>query len=171
MYERLRTPFVISPGVVLPPGEYRFTRLRYNLMTAARRRLSGNINVSHGNYWSGEAETVSTGLTYKLPPWFSISFNTNQTFARLPQGNFIARIFSSNVNYSASPTLSFSNVIQYDNLSRNLGWQSRARWTVQPGNDVFFVFAQGWLQDRTGGFQFTPQDSKVSAKIQYAARF
>ena len=26
---------------------------------------------------------------YKIPPHFSISFNTNQTFARLPDGNFV----------------------------------------------------------------------------------
>ena len=90
---------------------------------------------------------MTTGVTYKLPPRFTISLNTNQTFARLPEGNFTARIFTSNVSYAASPRLSFSNLIQYDNRSRNLGWQSRVRWTLQPGNDFFFAFNQGWIQE------------------------
>ena len=90
---------------------------------------------------------MTTSLTYKLPPRFTISVSTNQTFARLPEGDFIARIFTSNVNYAASPSLSFSNLIQYDNRSRNLGWQSRVRWTLQPGNDLFFAFNQGWIQE------------------------
>ena len=76
-----------------------------------------------------------------------MSVSTNQTFARLPEGNFIARIFTSNIGYTASPRLSFSNLIQYDNRSRNLGWQSRVRWTLQPGNDFFLAFNQGWIQE------------------------
>ena len=69
--------------------------------------------------------------------------------------------------------LSFSNVVQYDNRSRNLGWQSRARWTLQPGNDVFVAFNQGWVQEfeENRNLRFRAQDSKVSAKFQYSARF
>ena len=60
-YERLFEPFEISPGVFLPPGEYRFTRFRSNLLsTATKRRLSGSINLTCGNYWSGKAEQVTT---------------------------------------------------------------------------------------------------------------
>jgi hypothetical protein len=171
VYERLFAPFVISPGVVLPPGEYRFTRFRTSLASAAKRRLSGSVNLIFGDYWSGRADQVTTSLTYKLPPWFTFTFSANQTFAHLPQGDFIARIFTSTVNYAVSPYLSFSNLIQFDNRSRNLGWQSRVRWTLQPGRDLFFAFSQGWIQDPTGGRGFTPQDSKVSTKFQYTFRF
>jgi hypothetical protein len=172
-YERLFEPFEISPGVILLPGEYRFTRFRSNLLsTATKRRLSGSINLTYGGYWSGKAEQLTTNLTYKLPPRFTISLGTNQTFARLPEGRFIARIFTSTVNYAVSPSLSLSNLIQYDNRSRNLGWQSRIRWTLQPGNDLFFAFNQGWIQDdEIVGRRFRTADSKVSAKFQYSFRF
>jgi hypothetical protein len=172
-YERLFEPFEISPGVILLPGEYRFTRFRSNLLsTAAKRRLSGSVNLTYGGYWSGKAEQVTTNLTYKLPPWLTMTLGTNQTFARLPEGHFIARIFTANVAYSATPSLSLSNLIQYDNRSRNLGWQSRVRWTLQPGNDLFFAFNQGWIQEGDGDRrQFTTQDSRISAKFQYSFRF
>jgi hypothetical protein len=174
-YERLFEPFEISPGVFLQPGEYRFTRFRSNLLsTATKRRLSGSINLSYGGYWSGQAEQLTTGLTFKLPPRFTASVSTNQTFARLPEGDFIARIFTSTVSYAASPSLSLSNLVQYDNRSRNLGWQSRVRWTLQPGNDLFFAFRQGWIQaaqDRGGNLRFRAEDSKLSAKFQYSFRF
>jgi hypothetical protein len=173
IYERLFAPFAISPGVILPVGEYRFTRFRHQAASAARRRLTASLNVSHGPYWSGNAETVQTTVAYKLPPYFNISFTTNQTFARLPQGNFTARILSTTVSYSTSPRLTLSNLIQYDNRSRNMGWQSRARWTLQPGNDLFFVFGQGWIREDTldGGERFRTLDTKVSTKLQYTARF
>jgi hypothetical protein len=170
-YERLFAPFEISRGVILPPGEYRYTRWRTNLQSAAKRRLQGSITWALGTFWSGRADELNTTIQYKVPPGFTISFNTNQTFARLPQGNFTARIFSSTINYAASPFLAFSNLIQYDNVSRNLGWQSRIRWIMRPGNDLFFVFSQGWIQDPAGGYKFTAQDSKISAKFQYTTRF
>ena len=174
-YERLFEPFEISPGVVLNPGEYRFTRFRTNLFSSAsKRRLSGSANVAWGNYWSGEAEQWTTSVTFKVPPRFTFSLNTNQTFARLPEGRFTARIFTSNINYAASPRLSFSNLVQYDNRSSNLGWQSRVRWTLQPGNDLFVAFNQGWIhevEDVRSDRRFRPQDTKLSAKFQYSFRF
>jgi hypothetical protein len=170
-YERLFAPFEISPGVVLPPGEYRFTRWRTNLQSAVKRRLQGSLVWLMGNYWSGRAHELSTTLQYKIPPGFTISFNTDQTFARLPQGHFVARILRWQVNYAASPFFALSNLIQYDNRSRNLGWQSRVRWILQPGNDLFLVFGQGWIQDTRDDYRFRAQDTKISAKFQYTFRF
>jgi hypothetical protein len=173
-YERLFGPFEISPGVILTPGEYRFTRFRSNLIsTATKRRLSANAAVAWGNYWSGKAEQVTASVTYKLPPRFIVSLNSNQTFARLPEGRFTARIFTSNINYAASPSLSFSNLIQYDNRSRNLGWQSRVRWTLQPGNDLFVAFNQGWVEEEGDdrSRRFHVEDTRLSAKFQYSHRF
>jgi hypothetical protein len=172
-YERLFEPFEISPGVHLQPGVYRFTRFRAVLSSATKRRLSGSVNLAYGGYWSGTAEQVTTNITFKLPPWFTVSAITNQTFAHLPEGDFIARIFSSSISYAASPTLSFSNLVQYDNRSRNLGWQSRMRWTLQPGSDLFFAFRQGWIQDMQdrGNLRFRTEDSKLSGKFQYSFRF
>jgi hypothetical protein len=171
-YERLFETFEISPGVYLLPGEYRFTRFRSNLLsTATKRRLSGSVNLTYGGYWSGTAEQVTTSLTYKLPPRFTVTVGTNQTFARLPEGHFIARIFTSNVSYAATPRLSLSNLVQYDNRSRNMGWQSRVRWTLQPGNDLFFAFNQGWIHEDGANLRFRTEDSKVSAKFQYSFRF
>lgn len=171
-YERLFEPFEISPGVVLPPGEYRFTRFKTGpVATASKRRLSGRLGVTWGNYWSGTAEEISAGITYKLPPKLTISLSTNQTFASLPEGGFTARIWTTNMDYSASPTLSFFNLVQYDNRSRNLGWQSRVRWTLQPGNELFVSFHQGWIHEEADNLRFRAQDSKMSAKFQYSIRF
>ena len=178
-YERLWEPFEISPGVRLQPGEYRFTRFRSNLLsTAAKRRLSANINFLYGGYWSGHAEQIIPSVTYKLPPKLTVVVSANQTFARLPEGRFIARIFSASGNYTFSPTLALNNLVQYDNRSRNVGWQSRLRWTPQPGNDLFIAFNQGWIQE-DGGLEldgrierrFRTQDTKLSAKVQYSLRF
>ena len=170
-YERLFEPFEISPGVVLPPGEYRFTPMRIFFTSAQKRRLQGSVGLTFGSFWSGTAKTLQTGLRYQMPPKFTISLNSNQTFAQLPEGNFIARIFSTQINYAVSPFLSFSNLIQFDNRSGNLGLQSRVRWTLEPGNDLFFIFGQGWIQELGGFYDFRQQDSRLATKLQYTFRF
>jgi hypothetical protein len=171
VYERLFAPFEISPGVILPPGEYRFTRWSNNVATAGTRRLQARIQWLFGTFWSGHADEWQTSGTYKLPPHFTVTLAVNQTFARLPQGDFSARIATVTANYAASPFLALSNLIQYDNRSRNLSWQARVRWTLQPGNDLFFVVNQGWIQepgDRR--FQFNRSDTQLSTKLQYTHR-
>jgi hypothetical protein len=171
VYERLFVPFEISPGVVLPPGEYRFTRWINNVATAGKRRLQGRVKWTFGRFWSGHGDEWETSMTYKLPPRLTVNLSAIQTFARLREGRFTARIVSSQVNYTASPFLSFSNLIQYDNRSRNLSWQSRIRWTLQPGNDLFLVVNQGWIHDPNElGFRFSRHDTQLSTKIQYTHR-
>ena len=56
---------------------------------------------------------MNASITFRLPPRFTFSLSTNQTFAHLTEGDFIARIVTANVSYAASPRLSFSNLIQY----------------------------------------------------------
>ncbi len=170
-FERLFEPFEISPGVVLPPGEYEFTPLRVFFSSAQKRRLQGSLGISFGSFWSGSAESVNVGVRYSAPPRLTISLNTNQTFARLPQGDFVARIHRAQINYAVSPRLSFSNLIQFDNRSGNLGFQGRVRWTLEPGNDLFFIFGQGWVQELgERGADFRRQDSRLAVKAQYTLR-
>ena len=173
-FERLFDFFPISraAGVMLPPGgEYRFLRYGAQLVSAPKRRLEAQLRWQFGEFWSGRASEIQTTVQYKLPPRLVVSFTTNQTFARLAEGSFVARVMTWQVNFSASPFLSFSNLIQFDNATRNLGWQSRTRWILKPGNDLFIVFSQGWLQDTQGGFRYSAQESKLSTKFQYTFRF
>lgn len=170
-FERLFEPFEIAKGVVLPPGDYRFTRWRFELNTASKRRWKFDNEWYFGSYWSGHADQLTTSLQYKFVPHLLMSVAMEQTFARLKEGNFVARIFSFRADYSVSPFLGFFNLVEFDNESQKLGWQSRVRWILRPGNEVFIVFNQGWLQDERGGFHFRPTDTRLAGKLQYTFRF
>lgn len=170
-FERLFEPFEIAEGVTLAPGDYRFTRWRAEVFTASKRPWKVDATWWFGTYWSGHADELSTAFQYKLAPRFQASVALNQTFARLPEGNFVARVLSLRADYSVSPLLTFFNLVQFDNESKNLGWQSRVRWILRPGNEVFIVFNQGWFQDERGGFHFRATDTRLAGKIQYTFRF
>jgi hypothetical protein len=59
--------------------------------------------------------------------------------------------------------------IQYDSVSRNLGWQARFRWIVKPGNDIYVVFMNNWLDNPVSGPETL--DRNIATKIVYTARF
>ena len=62
------------------------------------------------------------------------------------------------------------NNIQYDTQSSVVGWQSRLRWILKPGNDFYIVYAHNWLDDPLQQRTYT-LDRRFSSKILYTHRF
>jgi hypothetical protein len=171
-FERLFEPFAIAQGVTLPRGDYRFDRWCVQFNSASKRRWQFDNESWFGEFWSGRASEFETGFQYKVAPHFQTGIALEQTFARLTEGDFVARLFVLRADYSVSPLLTFFNLVQFDNdRTSGLGWQSRVRWILQPGNDLFLVFSQGWLQDEARGLSFRPTDTKIAGKVQYTLRF
>ena len=170
-FERLFAPFEIADGVTIPAGDYRFTRYRVEFNTASKRPWEVGGKWSFGDFYSGRSNEISATFVYKFAPHLRLAFSADQTFARLPQGNFVARVYSARADYAFSPLLTLSNLVQFDNESRNLGLQTRVRWILKPGNDLFLVFNQGWLQDQRGGFSYRATNTRFTGKLQYTLRF
>ncbi len=170
-FERLFVPVEIS-GVTLPPGDYRFDRYRLEFWTSNKRAWKVDTTYWFGTYWSGRADQWTGMFQYKLAPHVESSLRYDQTFSRLKEGRFVARIFSLRANYSVTPFLTFFNLAQFDNDSQNLGWQSRVRWIVRPGRELFLVFNQGWIRETDfEGTRFRAAGRGFAAKAQYTLRF
>ncbi len=170
-FERLFAPFEIADKVNLPAGDYNFTRYRAEFETAPKRPWEAAVTWWFGSYWSGHADEIEAELLFKFAPHFQAGVSAEQTFGRLPQGNFVARVWALRLDYAFSPFFNVANFLQYDNESRNLGLQSRLRWIIKPGNDLFLVFNQGWEQEEFRGIKFRAAGTRVTGKIQYTFRF
>jgi hypothetical protein len=68
------------------------------------------------------------------------------------------------VDLNLSPDLSWANLVQYDSESRLLGLQSRFRWIVRPGNDLFLVVNRGWTRPEEG--RLVPEFDRGTLKLQ-----
>ncbi len=170
-YERLFTPFQISLASFSSRESTQIIDTVFNFASARKRRFVASVRGSVGDFWSGTAEQVNTTFTYKLPPKFNLSLAANQTFAHLPEGDFITRIFTANVDYSVSPFLSFTNLVQYDNRSRNPRL-AEPHTMDPPARTRSFPRLQPRLDSGPDGrIQLQAQDTKVSTKFQYTFRF
>ena len=167
--ERLDGNFFLPGGITLAEGqEFNFTRYSFGFGTAGQRPVSLFGFGSWGNYFSGTRRDLNGTLTVRPRNGIRLSFNGQWNRIELAEGSVSTTVFRWEADTQFSPWISLSNNVQYDNQSRGLGWQSRFRWTMKPGNDIFFVYSHNWVNDPEG--IFTSDRSAVS-KIVFTRRF
>lgn len=169
-YERLDRNFEISRGVIMPGGSaYNFTRYSIQLQTNNRRFLQINTTLEKGNFYAGTRRDFTVDLGIRPRTGILVNLNGEWNRIELPEGKFSTSVQRLTSNVQFSPWISVANNVQFDSVSRLLGWQSRFRWIVRPGNDIYFVYSHNWLEDSTG--RRLTLDRSAATKIVYTHRF
>ncbi len=169
-FEHLDAPFEIAPGIVVPPGSYRWTRYRTEANTATKRPWVVDAAAWWGGFYAGDRRQLELGLTLKPNTHVALSVRTERNDVTLPEGSFYTQIVTVRADYNFTPNVSWANLTQYDNESRIAGLQSRFRWILRPGNDLFLVLNRGWYRTLDDN-RFEPSFDRGSAKLQYTFRF
>ena len=166
--EQLDAPFEIRPGVIIPAGYYRWNFARVVTGTTRSRPVNGRIVFQHGGFFGGHRTDYNVDLGWRPSSHleFGLSYDLRQV--RLPQGNFDVRIGAAKAVCTFTPDLQLSLLAQYDNFSNELGLNLRLKWTVQPGNDVYFIVNQGY---DTSLDNFRPTRNDTSMKAAWTYRF
>jgi hypothetical protein len=167
-YELLQEDFEIVPGVVLPAGEaYDFVRYAIELNSASRRKLALTARAELGTFYSGNRQEYVAGLTLRPRPGWLLTLEAGHNEVDLVEGRFTTDLVRGVVNTQFSPWMSVANNLQYDTVSRILGWQLRYRWITSPGNDIYFVYTHNWRDEDN----FQTLDRRAAAKVIRTYRF
>ena len=142
-YELLVAPFEPAPGVAFPAGGYGFRDVEATYSLGAQRRFSGTFTARVGEYFSGDIKTIGISrgrlaLTQQFSLEPSVSFNWIDT----PQGSFRTDLVVSRVNYSFTPRMFFSGLIQYNSSTDTISNNLRLRWEYSPGSELFVVYTE-----------------------------
>jgi hypothetical protein len=121
-----------------------------------------------GGFYGGTQRSYQANLGWRPSSHLELALNYNLREIRLPQGKFDLRLGSARATYTFTPDLQLSLLAQYDNFSRELGTNVRLKWTVKPGNDVYFLINQGY--DATAS-TFRPTRNDASLKGAWTIRF
>lgn len=169
--ERLDAPFEINQGIVLPIGAtYDTTRFRIIAQSANRRKISANGRIEVGDFYSGTRTERQLNLNFRLRPGLFLFLNGQWNDIRLAEGRFTTRLYRLVAETQFTPFIALVNNVQYDSQSAVVGWQSRFRWIVTPGNDVYVVYTHNWLDDPLLN-RFATLDKRAASKILYTYRF
>ncbi|MDY7108986.1 MAG: DUF5916 domain-containing protein [Planctomycetota bacterium] len=166
--EVLAEPFEISEGVILPVGDYRFDRYGINLRSSRGRPVSVNFGLSGGTFYSGTRRDYSAGLEWRVSPHLFLGAEYQMNDVKLDEGDFISRIIRGRANVQFTPDLAWTNFIQYDNRSESVGINSRVRWIVKPGSEVYFVLNQAIDRDDSS---FRVRRTELTTKAGWTLRF
>ena len=170
-YELLEEDFEISDDVILPAGnEYRFMRYRVQARTASRRMLAVSPQVEWGSFFSGDRLRLRGTVFLRAAPGMIFNFTADWNRVSLPEGKFDTRLYRVGTETQFNPWISIVNSVQFDSQSAVLGWQSRFRWIMQPGNDLYFVYIHNWEDDPLNN-RFNTLDRRATSKMLYTYRF
>ncbi len=166
--EKLFTDFEIMSGVIIPPGDYWWTSGRLGAFTSSGRPLAVSGSVSFGEFYDGNRNDYSINGTWRPNPNFRLSANYTINDIDLPGGDFITRLARLQMNVTFSTAVSWNNTVQWDNVSDTLGLNSRIRWEIKPGDEVFFVVNQGF--DAEDG-EFRSLSTALTLKVGLTLRY
>jgi hypothetical protein len=171
-YEQLVRDFEISEGVTLPTGRaYEFTRHEIEGSMSDRYPIAVGGGATLGSFFSGTNNEYQLDVRVRPRPGLSLAFEGQHNVLRLAEGDFTTTVVRATANTQFSPWVSLQNNLQYDDVSRSLGWQMRFRWIQRPGNDVFFVYTQNWQDfDTPEGRRFRTLDGRAAGKLVYTLR-
>ena len=167
-YESLPRNFEISRGVVLPAhANYSFLRRQFAVQTANRRTVAIQAKWETGAFYDGGRRQVNGTISVRPHRGWLINLGGDYNRIDLKEGRFTTRVWTNDVNMQLSPFISFVNRLQFDTVTRQIGWQARFRWIITPGNDVYVVYSQNWSDLNT----LQTLDRRGSIKVVKTIRF
>ncbi len=171
--EGIARPFEISPGIVIPVGQYDNGDWGGQFTTANHRRFAGHMRLvwtNDGTYFNGDRLDVNAELTWRPSARFRGNIVYSYSEIDLPQGSFETRLVAAGIDFVFTSTLSWVNLIQYDNVTETAGINMRLHWIPEAGREVYFVINHNVEDyDRDNHFRSTASD--MTAKVNYTFRF
>jgi hypothetical protein len=169
-FERIPERFELRSGVGVAPGDYDSTSHGLAISTAERRSLAVRADLQLGEFYSGHLFRWAVAPTAYLSKFVQLSGEYEEIEVRVDEGRFTARLWQGRVDVAFSPEVSWRNLVQFDNESRDLTVQSRLHWILEPGQDLFLLAVYGWRQDDRAG-PLRPAEQDTSVKFVYTFRF
>ena len=168
--EVLSRPFEISPGVVIPAGEYSFDDYGFDIMSGRQRAFTLNGGIQAGDFYGGDRFNIRGQLSWNASRHFRASVGYDYNEVDVPQGEFETRLVRLRMDLIFSSRWAWVNLVQYDNVSRTTGLNSRIEWVPAPGREGFIVLNHN-MGDSGEGDRFNPITSDLAVKFSYTFRF
>ena len=170
-FERVPNDFTLfRDSTTIFANDYWTTRYGVRVETNEGRPASASVTLSGGDFFDGKRHALNSDMAWRTSPLLQLGLGYDTSTVDLALGRgFTTHIGSVSVDLFFSSSLSLQNLVQYDNQSEQLGWQSRLRWIYSPGRDFFAVLGTSW--QRTEDESLVPTQQQLNFKIAHTLRF
>jgi len=187
LYEDTSLPFYIADHIGIPPGEYQQSSGILYLKTSQHRPVRFEWTTGVGQFFDGMGVRLAPLLQWRPNKYLLFSLEYDERFffglesckgfpgadctrqtGDVENRNFNIRLARFRVQVAFTPDLAWNTLVQYDNLSDDLEFQTRLQWIIEPGRELFVVIGQDF--DANPG-DFRVRRTEPAVKLRWTFRF
>lgn len=169
--ENLTRPLVLAPGVVVPPGRYRFRNLFTGVASSYTRPLGFTAWYDKGGFYNGDRLRTLLSVVYRPVDGLLLSVTYDRQKIDLPTSGFVSDLAYSDFVYSFTPAL-FTRVRLQWNKEDNFRANVLLDWTYGPGSDIYLVYNDIQdLNDFRRNLEFNPLSPGRTLTLKAVRRF
>ena len=168
--ENLLEDFEISEGIIIPAGQYNFSGTEFSIESSNGRVADVEFKALVGDLYTGKIRSFEAAANWRPSSHFNGGISYEVDYVDLPQGEFDVKVFSADIELTFTNTLSWVNLIQFDNVSNDLGIDSRFHWTPEAGRNFYLVLSHNMRRDEIDN-RFSSTRTGLTVKLDHTFRF
>ena len=103
------------------------------------RWISGDAEVSRGDFWGGRITSIQGGPAVRWSDRFLSEIEYGYERVRLPQGGFTSHVINTRVDFTATNRWLTATTVQYSQLDQQWTYNFRLNYIYRTGDDLFVV--------------------------------
>ena len=160
----------------IPPGEYSFNSWNTNIRTADHRNFSGGFWINVGDYYDGQRIGFSPSFEWRVNNHLAFETSVNYNKYKFPGAEATTRQITLENEIAFNSSWSLVTLAQYDNLSKEVGINSRLRYNRAAGKDFWLVLNHNMREFEADDPEYRSNDFRsvetvVALKFRYTFRF
>ncbi len=146
-------------GVQLPIGsKHTWYAWGTEFVSKPQNLFTLSFNSRYGGYYSnGTRLRLGADIGYRFQPYVALALSANYNGIKfddneaVPLGlkntNFNFWLVGPRIDVTFTNKFYFTNFIQYNNQSKNVGHNTRVQWRYSPASDMFLVYTDNYFSD------------------------
>jgi hypothetical protein len=169
--ETIQNAFDVGGGATVVPGQYDETRGRIFGQTNDRRLFGAEVFYEVGDYYGGTIERLAIEPAFLPNKFLTLGGSFEDIQIDLGgDGSLNTQLFTARVDFLFDAFTAWKSFIQYDTTSKNLAVQTRLRWILEPGRELFIVGLFGFSKEDSRR-SFVTEDQSLAVKLEANFRF
>jgi hypothetical protein len=167
-------------NLAIAAGEYHFDEARLKIGTSRNRRVRVEIESTFGSFFDGTRSRTLADVEFRPIKYLLLRAEYEFNDIRLPGSDLTStnndqdrdvqlHILRGRFDIFFTPEISLLSLVQFDNQSDTVGFNSRLRWIIEEGHEIFLVVNQ--TADTEDENNVRALQTELVAKVQWSFRF
>jgi len=164
----LDEPFEIVDGIVIPVDNYVDHGVRAGFYMSRTRPIAVDVNYRVRSFFTGDRRDFYAAVEFRPNARFFARGEFEENDITLREGEFTVHTTRARAGVAFGPDLTWDTTVQFDNVSDKAAINSRIRWEIRPGQEIYFVYDEGFDVDE---WTLRSNRQRVTFKLGLTYRF